>query len=204
MKNNKVVLIGKVVSEVWEGPAGPHYHIVMEVERTSGQVDVLPVYVPAAVDPCPIYPGDILMISGVYRSRNQQDESGSHLKLYVCAREIMFVNQPIDCTTNNYIYLQGYLCKPAVYRVTPKGREVADLLLAVNRESGITDYIPCIAWGPAAKFADSMKVGNLVAIEGRIQSRKYVKRINDIACDERTAYEISCRSLALVCNDEVI
>lgn len=203
MVNNQVVLIGKVASDIWGCVTVPGIcQILIEVERTSGQIDVLPVHIPDQLITDTISLGDFLTITGEYRSRNQRNSSGAHLQLYVRARELRIVDTPTDCTANNQIHLQGYICKKPIYRKTPKGREIADLILAVNRETGGTDYIPCIAWGATARFTDSLEVGNLVAIDGRLQSRKYIKRINDITQEERTAYEVSGNSLTLVAGDD--
>ena len=98
----------------------------------------------------------------------------------------------------NQIYLDGYICKPPVYRKTPLGREIADLLLAVNRPYGKSDYIPCICWGRNARYASAFQVGGHVMIWGRIQSREYIKRLSEEESEKRVAYEVSVSKLEYV------
>lgn len=100
-----------------------------------------------------------------------------------------------DYTKSNQIFLDGYICKQPVYRKTPLGREIADLLVAVNRPYGKSDYIPCIAWGRNARFAAGFDVGGRVRVWGRVQSREYTKKLNEVDCEKRVAYEISVGKL---------
>ena len=100
-----------------------------------------------------------------------------------------------DGTKTNSIWLDGYICKEPIYRKTPLGREIADLLLAVNRPYGKSDYIPCICWGRNARYASGFEVGEHVQLLGRIQSREYVKRISDTETEKRVAYEVSVSKL---------
>ena len=102
-----------------------------------------------------------------------------------------FVEEDEENTPVNQIFMDGFICKPPVYRKTPLGREIADLLVAVNRSYGKSDYIPCICWGRNARFAARFEVGVHVQIWGRIQSREYVKRLNEDEVEKRTAYEVS-------------
>ncbi len=106
-------------------------------------------------------------------------------------REVNFLEEFTDYTKTNQIFLDGYICKEPIYRKTPLGREIADLLIAVNRSYGKSDYIPCICWGRNARFASSFTVGSHVQIWGRIQSREYVKKLNELETEKRVAYEVS-------------
>ena len=113
----------------------------------------------------------------------------------VFAREVEFVEDDDENMKSNAIFLDGYICKPPVYRKTPLGREIADLLIAVNRPYGKSDYIPCICWGRNARYASAFQVGGHVLIWGRIQSREYVKKISEEETQKRIAYEISVSKL---------
>ncbi len=140
--------------------------------------------------------GEQVKITGQFRSYNNYQETGNKLVLTVFAREIEYIDEPSG--TPNKIYLNGYVCKEPVYRVTPFGREIADILLAVNRQYGKSDYIPCITWGRNAKFSSELKVGTNIKIWGRIQSRIYKKKIDEDEFEERTAFEISVSKLEVV------
>ncbi len=131
--------------------------------------------------------GTKVEIKGQFRSYNNYSGEGSRLVLTLFAREINYT----DCECENEIYLNGYICKPAIFRTTPFGREIADILLAVNRAYGKSDYIPCIAWGRNARFSQTLSVGTNIKIWGRMQSRKYQKKFDDETVVEKTAYEVS-------------
>ena len=113
----------------------------------------------------------------------------------VFAREVEFIEEIGESSKTNQIFLDGYICKEPIYRKTPLGREIADLLLAVNRPYGKSDYIPCICWGRNARFASGFEVGTRCAIWGRIQSREYVKKISETEAEKRVAYEVSVSKL---------
>ncbi len=115
-----------------------------------------------------------------------------------------FRYEPTDYDYINDIELKGYICKPVIYRTTPFMREIADILIAVNRSYGKSDYLPCIAWGRNAHFAGSLDVGSVVRLEGRVQSRVYQKQLSETEIVERTAYEVSCSILELLPTDTVI
>ena len=140
--------------------------------------------------------GRLVKITGQFRSYNNYSDTGNKLVLTVFAREIEYIYEANN--TPNKIYLNGFVCKEPVYRVTPFGREIADILLAVNRQYGKSDYIPCITWGRNAKFSSELEVGTNIKLWGRIQSRIYKKRIDDDNFEERTAYEISVSKLEVV------
>ena len=129
---------------------------------------------------------------------NRHEEKKNRLVLSVFAREISFVDGEGDKVKSNQIFLDGFICKPPVYRKTPLGREIADLLLAVNRPYGKSDYIPCICWGRNARYASAFEVGGHVLIWGRIQSREYMKRIGENETQKRIAYEVSVSKLEYV------
>jgi single-stranded DNA-binding protein len=138
------------------------------------------------------------MVNGQFRSYNRHEEDRNRLVLSVFAREISFVEEELDGAKTNNILLDGYICKAPVYRKTPLGREIADLLLAVNRPYGKSDYIPCICWGRNARYASSFEVGEHVQVLGRIQSREYVKKLSEVETEKRVAYEVSVSKLECV------
>jgi hypothetical protein len=137
------------------------------------------------------YVGQYVYIGGQFRSFNRHEEKKNRLVLSVFARELEVLPDAGEENASNEIFLDGYICKESVYRKTPLGREIADLLVAVNRSYGKSDYIPCICWGRNARFAAGFEVGTHVQIWGRIQSRDYVKKINETEVEQRTAYEVS-------------
>ena len=146
------------------------------------------------------YTGEFIMVNGQFRSYNRHEEMKNRLILSVFVREITFVEEELDGAKTNQIFLDGYICKQPVYRKTPLGREIADLLLAVNRPYGKSDYIPCICWGRNARFASAFEVGEHVQVMGRIQSREYMKKITETESQKRVAYEESVSKLE--CMDE--
>ncbi|MFR3727713.1 single-stranded DNA-binding protein [Lacrimispora sp.] len=198
--NNTVILIGEIVSgftyshEIFgEG----FYMVDLAVKRLSEQVDVIPLTISERlINMNDISLGDMVEVRGQFRSRNQFGEDKKRLILSVFVREVIFLEEEItDYTKTNFISLDGFICKPPIYRKTPLGREIADLLLAVNRPYGKSDYIPCIVWGRNARYASGLLVGNRLEIYGRIQSREYEKKISEIEVSKRTAYEVSVSKL---------
>ena len=141
---------------------------------------------------------ECIMVSGQFRSYNRHEELKNRLVLSVFAREIEFIDEEPDGAKTNHILLEGYMCKRPVYRKTPLGREIADLLLAVNRPYGKSDYIPCICWGRNARYASSFDVGEHVRVLGRIQSREYVKKLSETETETRVAYEVSVSKLECI------
>ena len=132
---------------------------------------------------------------GNYRSYNNRGEQKNRVLLAAFAKEITFVDEEPDAKKSNRVHLDGYVCKKPVYRKTPKGREITDLFIAVNRPFRHSDYIPCICWGNNAVIASEYKVGDRVNILGRIQSREYTKRISETESEKRVAYEVSINSM---------
>lgn len=206
IENNQVTIMGEVISpftfshEVFgEG----FYMVDVQVRRLSNSVDQIPVMISERLlDVTQDYTGEFLKVSGQFRSYNRHDEQKNRLVLSVFAREVSFIPEELDGAKTNSILLDGYICKLPVYRKTPLGREIADLLLAVNRPYGKSDYIPCICWGRNARFASSFEVGEHVQILGRIQSREYVKRLSETDTQKRTAYEVSVSKMECIGESE--
>ena len=199
IENNQVSIIGEVASgftfshEVFgEG----FYMVDVLVKRLSNSDDCIPLMVSERlIDVQQDYTGEYIMVTGQFRSYNQHEEKKNKLVLSVFVRELSFVEEELDGAKTNSILLDGYICKRPVYRKTPLGREIADLLLAVNRPYGKSDYIPCICWGRNARFASGFEVGEHVQVLGRIQSREYVKKITETETERRVAYEVSVSKL---------
>ena len=202
MENNRVSVIGEIVSgftfshEVFgEG----FYMVELAVNRLSEQVDVIPLMISERLlDVDRNYEGCTVEAIGQFRSYNRHEGAKNRLVLSVFVREINFLEEFTDYTKTNQIFLDGYICKEPVYRKTPMGREIADLLLAVNRPYGKSDYIPCISWGRNARYASGFQVGVRVRVWGRVQSREYTKKLSDTECEKRVAYEVSVSKLECV------
>ena len=192
---NQVQVIGKIVSgftfrhQVFgEG----FYMVNLAVTRLSKKTDVIPLMISERlIDVSQDYQGNTVIVMGQFRSHNQNEGDKNKLLLSVFVSEFFFTEEFTDYTKTNQIYLDGHICKEPVYRKTPLGREIADLLLAVNRPYGKSDYIPCITWGRNAKYVSSLEVGTRLLITGRIQSREYTKMINETESEIRVAYEVS-------------
>lgn len=204
--NNQVTIAGEVVSEFTFSHEvyGEHFYIVnIAVCRLSNSYDVIPVMVSGRlIDVTSDYRGCVLQVSGQFRSYNRHEENRNRLVLSVFAREAVLASQEDEDEQNpNHIFLDGYVCKHPVYRKTPLGREIADVLLAVNRPYGKSDYIPCICWGRNARFADKFEVGSHIQIWGRIQSREYQKKIAEDQYEKRVAYEVSVSKLEYIAEE---
>lgn len=204
--NNQVTIAGEVVSEFTFSHEvyGEHFYIVnIAVCRLSNSYDVIPVMVSERlIDVTSDYRGCVLQVSGQFRSYNRHEENRNRLVLSVFAREAVLASQEDEDEKNpNHIFLDGYVCKHPVYRKTPLGREIADVLLAVNRPYGKSDYIPCICWGRNARFADKFEVGSHIQIWGRIQSREYQKKIAEDQYEKRVAYEVSVSKLEYIAEE---
>ena len=172
------------------------YLVDILVKRLSDSEDRIPLMVSERlVDVSQDYEGEYIMVQGQFRSYNRHEEKRNRLVLSVFVRELSFVEEADDSIKTNQIFLDGYICKPPVYRKTPLGREIADLLLAVNRPYGKSDYIPCICWGRNARYASAFEVGGHVLLWGRIQSREYIKKLGENETEKRTAYEVSVSKL---------
>ena len=197
--NNQVTIMGKVATEFsfsHEVFGEGFYMVEVEVKRLSNSEDRIPLMISERlIDVTQDYTGEYIMVHGQFRSYNRHEEQKNRLVLSVFVREISFMEEEPDGTKTNSIWLDGYICKEPIYRKTPLGREIADLLLAVNRPYGKSDYIPCICWGRNARYASGFEVGEHVQLLGRIQSREYVKRISDTETEKRVAYEVSVSKL---------
>lgn len=166
------------------------------VKRLSNSNDRIPLMISERlIDVTQDYTGEAIKVSGQFRSYNRHEEKKNRLVLSVFAREISFVEEENDKMKTNQIFLDGYICKMPVYRKTPLGREIADMLVAVNRPYGKSDYIPCICWGRNARFSSTFEVGGHVQVWGRIQSRDYMKKLDGDITEKRTAYEVSVSKL---------
>ena len=196
-KNNRVYVSGEIVSEATfshEVYGEGFYEFFVKVMRLSGQADVLPITVSERlIARGELQNGKHISAVGQFRSYNKIENGKSRLMLTVFLREL--VDEDPDKNPNN-ILLSGYICKPPVYRTTPFNREIADVLVAVNRAYNKSDYIPCIAWGRNARFVKSLAVGDRIAVSGRIQSREYQKKLSDTESKTMTAYEVSVSKLA--------
>lgn len=202
MENNKVTVIGTIVSDFTFSHAvyGEGFYVVdLSVNRLSEQADVIPLLISERlIDVTKDYRGLTIEASGQFRSYNRHEGTKNRLVLSVFVREVTFMEEFTDYTKTNQIFLDGYICKEPIYRKTPLGREIADLLVAVNRPYGKSDYIPCISWGRNARFASGFTVGTRVMIWGRVQSREYTKKLSETECEKRTAYEVSVSKLECV------
>ena len=193
--NNQVSVAGEVVSDFTfsHDVFGEGFYMVnVSVNRLSETFDVIPVMVSERlIDVHNNMTGKFVEIIGQFRSYNRHEENRNRLVLSVFAREFRECDPEEEGIRPNYIFLDGYVCKHPVYRKTPLGREIADILLAVNRPYGKSDYIPCICWGRNARFADSFEIGGHIQVWARIQSREYQKKLSEDAVEKRVAYEVS-------------
>lgn len=196
-KNNKVYLCGRIVSKAefsHEVFGEGFYEFFVRVERLSGQADTLPVTISERLMTEEMTVGSKLCALGQFRSYNKIEGGRSRLMLTVFVREVLSAGLS---SNPNSVVLSGYICKPPIYRTTPFNREIADLLIAVNRSYNKSDYIPAIAWGRNARFVSKMIVGDKIVLSGRIQSREYQKKQPDESFVTMTAYEVSISKLAL-------
>ena len=202
IENNRVSIIGEITSEFryshqvfGEG----FYTVDVAVNRLSDMTDTIPLLVSERlVDVTQSYIGHLVEASGQFRSYNKHDGTRNKLVLSIFVRDWQLVDENEESGKTNQIFLDGFICKLPVYRKTPLGREISDLLIAVNRPYGKSDYIPCIAWGRNARFASSFEVGKRIQIWGRVQSRDYVKKINETDTEKHTAYEVSVSKLEYI------
>lgn len=197
MSNNKVTIAGKIISE----PVFSHeiygegfYEFQLDVKRLSEVSDIIPVTISERlIKSSNLKVGQMISGTGQFRSYNKMDNNKSKLMLTVFIRELL----PYDENKNpNCLEITGYVCKEPIYRTTPFKREICDVLIAVNRSYNKSDYLPCIAWGRNARFVKDFAVGDKVDIVGRIQSRPYQKKVDDVL-ESRIAYEISLSKIKL-------
>ncbi len=196
MENNEVEVLGTVHS----APEFSHeiygegfYCFTMNVMRLSDISDFICVTISERLmNGISFETGTTLHVRGQFRSYNNYGGGERKLMLTVFVKDI----EPCGDDENiNYIFLNGFVCKPPAYRTTPFGREITDILLAVNRQYNKSDYIPCIAWGRNARFASNLSVGDNIKVWGRVQSREYQKKISEDETVSKTAYEVSISKL---------
>jgi single-stranded DNA-binding protein len=204
--NNNIVRIGGMVisdlefsHEIYEEK---FYRFHIEVERLSNQKDKLPIIVSERlVEVNHFEKGKLVYIEGQFRSYNQPIDGRNKLVLSIFVKEIQEADLDENIKSLNDATFVGYICKPPIYRKTPLGREIADVLIAVNRSYKKSDYIPCILWGRNAKYCESLSVGAMVKLNGRIQAREYEKKLPDGTSRAMVAYEVSISKFGLV--DEI-
>ncbi len=202
--NNEVHLVGEVFSKLsfsHEVYGERFLTFVIKVPRLSDICDYINVTVSERlIKTMDLCEGKFVEIDGQFRSYNNYSSTGNRLILTVFARDISLLYDD-DFKNPNYIYLNGYVCKAPVYRITPFGREITDILVAVNRAYNKSDYMPCIAWGRNARFSGNLLVGDNIKIWGRIQSREYQKKISEEETVTKTAFEISISKMEVISKD---
>ena len=211
LENNYLTLVGKVTGEKnfsHEIYGESFYVFNLEIPRLSGNSDIIPITVSERlIKEDTLQEGKKLLVKGQFRSYNSYENEKNRLILTVFAKDIMEVEDVEEDEENeivkkdiitNEVVLIGYICKKPIYRQTPFGREISDILLAVNRAYNKSDYIPCIAWGRNARFCQNLEVGSQVKIVGRVQSRMYEKKHEDGTVENRVAYEVSVGSLEVI------
>ena len=210
LENNHLLLVGKVTSDKkfsHEIYGESFYIFDLEVARLSGNSDIIPITISERlILEKELEIGDKVAIEGQFRSYNSYENEKNRLILTVFAKDIKYLSEEDEENSSekvsNEVTLIGYICKKPIYRQTPFGREISDILLAVNRAYNKSDYIPAIAWGRNARFCQNIEVGTKVKITGRVQSRNYEKKFEDGTIQTRTAYEVSIRSLEIVNEEE--
>ncbi|MCX7714881.1 MAG: single-stranded DNA-binding protein [Clostridia bacterium] len=205
--NNKACLIGKVVDELifnHEIYGEKFYTFTLCVPRLSETNDYIKVMVSERLlEEFPVYQGSLLEITGQFRSYNNSNASENKLILTLFAKDLSYADLSKNKNSNS-IFLDGFICKEPIFRTTPFGREITDMLIAVNRTYNKSDYIPIIAWGRNARYCKNFCVGDNIRIWGRIQSRDYQKRISEDEIVTKTAYEVSISKLELVRAEEEV
>ena len=195
---NQAIVAGEVISDFQfshEIFGEGFYKLRIKVKRLSDAFDEIPLLVSdRLVDVNQNCIGKKLEAKGQFRSYNKHENEKNHLILSLFVRELEWIDS-YENHKPNYIMLDGYICKEPIYRMTPLGREICDILLAVNRAYGKSDYIPCICWGRNARYASAFEVGGHVLLWGRIQSREYIKKLGENETEKRTAYEVSVSKL---------
>lgn len=191
-QNNAVKISGEIVSDFTydhEMYGEGFYKVFVQVTRISGNLDTIPVMVSdRIIDVNKNLTGEMVAIEGEFRSYNKHLLGANKLLLFVLCKKIEIVKY---CMNEDEIFLRVFICKNPIYRKTQFKREISDLLIAVNRYYGKSDYIPCISWGRNARFASTFPVGTHVQCIGHIQSRGYIKKYEDGTEEQRTAYEVS-------------
>ena len=201
-QNNYIMLVGQVTSEKrfsHEIYGESFYNFDLEIPRLSGTSDIIPITISERlIANFDLSIGKKVVIEGQFRSYNTYEDSKSRLVLTVFVKEIREKEEEEEVKVPNEVQLVGHICRKPIYRKTPFGREIADILVAVNRAYNKSDYIPCITWGRNARFCENMPVGTEIKLVGRVQSRIYEKKYEDGTIEKRTAYEVSVSSLEFV------
>ena len=212
LENNYLTLVGKVTGEKKFSHEiyGERFYIFnLEIPRLSGVADIIPITISERlITEDTLNEGQKLLVKGQFRSYNSYESEKNRLILTVFAKDVRVISEEEqneeeneiarkDVITNEVV-LVGYICKKPIYRQTPFGREIADILLAVNRAYNKSDYIPCIAWGRNARFCQNLEVGSQIKLVGRVQSRTYEKKHDDGSVETRVAYEVSVGSLEVI------
>lgn len=199
MINNKAVMCGEIASEMQfshEIFGEKFFEFDLKTSRLSESCDIIPITVSERLlDGKELTVGDVVKINGQFRSYNKLENEKSRLMLTMFLREFLEVEE--TDTSINQIEIIGFVCKDPIYRTTPFNREICDVLLAVNRNYGKSDYIPCIAWGRNARFVKDIKVGEKIKVVGRIQSREYQKKLEDEVVT-KIAYEVSLSRISKI------
>ena len=204
-ENNYLSLVGEIISEKTfshEIYGESFYLFNLSIPRLSGNSDIIPITISERlIANFDLSIGKKIVVEGQFRSYNSYENERNRLVLTVFAKDIIeYKEEPEEDKENvsNEVALTGYICKKPIYRQTPFGREIADILLAVNRAYNKSDYIPCIAWGRNARFCENMEVGTEVKVIGRVQSRTYEKKYEDGRVEQKVAYEVSIGSLEVI------
>lgn len=201
METNTVTVVGEVCSALefsHEMYGEGFYAFHIKIPRLSDYNDILPVTVSERIlVGLDLKVGTVVKVDGQLRSYNKYKDGNNKLVLTIFARDMSLCNNPEEIKNPNQIFLDGYICKEPVYRTTPFGREITDMLIAVNRPYNKSDYIPCIAWGRNARYSEKLRVGDHIKIWGRIQSREYQKKVSDDQVITRTAYEVSVSKMEI-------
>ena len=211
LENNYLTLVGKVTGEKkfsHEIYGESFYVFNLEIPRLSGNSDIIPITISERlIKEDTLQSGKKLLVKGQFRSYNSYENEKNRLILTVFAKDVVELEENSEEEENemvkkdiitNEVVLVGFICKKPIYRQTPFGREISDLLLAVNRAYNKSDYIPCIAWGRNARFCQNLEVGTQVKVVGRVQSRMYEKKHEDGTVENRVAYEVSVGSLEII------
>lgn len=205
-RNNDITVFGLVAEEPvfnHEAFGEKFFRMMISVNRVSGTVDTLPVVISdRIIDMKEIKVGDCVMITGQVRSHNLHIGEKSKLELFIFTEIIEVYENEVEPPFDNDVVLRGFICKEPIYRLTPLGREITDVLIAVNRAYGKLDYIPCITWGRTAKFVGHLPVGTHIEMTGRYQSRPYTKKISEDEIENRVAYEVSVGRVEIIEEEE--
>ena len=213
LENNYLTLVGRVTGEKKFSHEiyGERFFIFnLSIARLSGNADIIPITVSERlITDEMLQEGKKILVKGQFRSYNSYENERNKLILTVFAKDVIEVEENEEDSDivkkesiTNEVVLIGFICKKPIYRQTPFGREIADILLAVNRAYNKSDYIPCIAWGRNARFSQNLEVGTKVKVVGRVQSREYEKKYEDGTSEVKVAYEVSIGSLEIVEENE--